>query len=141
MTSSECQDGAKQAGVQFEPPKPTTATIEQGQMPVRSSQETTLAELKAQRAALIASLAVLPNLQELTTSSETSEAASQSASAEMTDSEIMAAANRIVKKHIKLLHEYNEIKDVGQGLMGLIAEQRGARIVEIQDEFGISPKD
>ncbi|KAF2106790.1 DNA repair protein [Lophiotrema nucula] len=53
----------------------------------------------------------------------------------------MTAANRIVKDHIKLLHEYNEIKDVGQGLMGLIADQRGVRIVEVQDEFGIGSKD
>ncbi|ORY16096.1 DNA repair protein [Clohesyomyces aquaticus] len=53
----------------------------------------------------------------------------------------MAAANSIVKKHITLLHEYNEIKDVGQGLMGLIADQRGVRIVEVQDEFGLTNHD
>ncbi|KAF2742250.1 Swi5-domain-containing protein, partial [Sporormia fimetaria CBS 119925] len=56
---------------------------------------------------------------------------------EPTDAEVMGAAHKIVKKHIKLLHEYNEIKDVGQGLMGLIADQRGVRIIEIQEEFGI----
>ncbi|KAF1933569.1 Swi5-domain-containing protein [Didymella exigua CBS 183.55] len=53
----------------------------------------------------------------------------------------MAAANKIVKDHIKLLHEYNELKDVGQGLMGLIADQRGLRIIEVQDEFGIDTND
>ena len=29
--------------------------------------------------------------------------------------------------------EYNELKDMGQGLMGLIADQRGARIVEVPE--------
>jgi hypothetical protein len=58
-----------------------------------------------------------------------------------TEIEIMAAANQIVKEHIKLLHEYNELKDVGQGLMGLIADQRGVRIVQVQEEFGIDIED
>ncbi|KAF2637639.1 hypothetical protein P280DRAFT_406195 [Massarina eburnea CBS 473.64] len=60
---------------------------------------------------------------------------------EPTDSDITTAANKIVQKHIKLLHEYNEIKDIGQGLMGLIADSRGVRIVEVQDEFGVDAKD
>jgi hypothetical protein len=47
----------------------------------------------------------------------------------------------MVNKHIKLLHEYNEIKDVAQGLMGMIADRRGVRIVEIQNEFGITSND
>lgn len=42
-----------------------------------------------------------------------------------------------VKRHIRLLHEYNEIKDVGQGLMGLIADARGVRHGEVQTEFGV----
>ncbi|BCR85019.1 SWI5/SAE3 family protein [Aspergillus chevalieri] len=46
-----------------------------------------------------------------------------------------------VKRHIRLLHDYNEIKDVGQGLMGLIAEARGMRQIEVQREFGIGEKD
>jgi hypothetical protein len=37
-------------------------------------------------------------------------------------------AAETVKKHIKLLHEYNDIRDVGQGLIGMIAENRGVRI-------------
>jgi len=60
---------------------------------------------------------------------------------EPTEADIMSAANKIVKEHIKLLHEYNELKDVGQGLMGLIADQRGVRIVEVQEEFGIDATD
>ncbi|KAF2263860.1 hypothetical protein CC78DRAFT_580976 [Lojkania enalia] len=109
--------------------------------PKEISQEITLAELKAQRAALLASLATLPNVQKLISQNESSSLSSQAPSFEPTDTDLMAAANKLVKGHIKLLHEYNEIKDVGQGLMGLIADQRGVRIVEVQDEFGIGPKD
>ncbi|WEW56632.1 hypothetical protein PRK78_002080 [Emydomyces testavorans] len=47
----------------------------------------------------------------------------------------------IVKRHIRLLHEYNEIKDVGQGLLGLIAEGRGVRYVDVQREFGVGGSD
>ncbi|KAL4883264.1 DNA repair protein [Aspergillus karnatakaensis] len=46
-----------------------------------------------------------------------------------------------VKRHIRLLHEYNEIKDVGQGLMGLIADARGVRVVDVHKEFGVDVKD
>ncbi|KAL1957648.1 hypothetical protein VTO42DRAFT_5625 [Malbranchea cinnamomea] len=52
-----------------------------------------------------------------------------------------AAADAIVKRHIRLLHQYNEIKDIGQGLMGLIAEARGVRHVDVQAEFGMGSKD
>lgn len=46
-----------------------------------------------------------------------------------------------VKRHIRLLHEYNEIKDVGQGLMGIIADARGVRQVDVEKEFGVGEKD
>lgn len=46
-------------------------------------------------------------------------------------------AQATVSKHIKLLHKYNEIRDVGQGLVGLIADQRGVRIVDVYEEFGV----
>ncbi|OQE08678.1 hypothetical protein PENVUL_c009G09176 [Penicillium vulpinum] len=42
------------------------------------------------------------------------------------------------KRYTQLLHEYNDIKDVGQGLMGLLAEARGARQIEVEKEFGVS---
>jgi DNA repair protein Swi5/Sae3 len=50
-------------------------------------------------------------------------------------------ADAIVKAHIKLLHSYNEIKDVGLGLMGLIADGRGVRLREVMEEFGVGGKD
>jgi DNA repair protein Swi5/Sae3 len=46
-----------------------------------------------------------------------------------------------VKRHIRLLHDYNEIKDIGQGLMGLIADARGMRQVDVQREFGVGDRD
>lgn len=99
-----------------------------------SPQEVTLAELRAQKAALLGSLRIQPSIQVLMEENDDDDG-------EPTERDIMAAANKIVKEHIKLLHEYNELKDIGQGLMGLIADQRGVRIVEIQDEFGIDAND
>lgn len=52
-----------------------------------------------------------------------------------------AEAEAIVKRHIRLLHDYNEIKDVGLGLMGLIADARGCRLGLVMEEFGVGGKD
>jgi DNA repair protein Swi5/Sae3 len=46
-----------------------------------------------------------------------------------------------VTRHIRLLHEYNEVKDAAQGLMGLIADARGVRQVEVEREFGVKEGD
>ncbi|RAL10079.1 SWI5/SAE3 family protein [Aspergillus homomorphus CBS 101889] len=46
-----------------------------------------------------------------------------------------------VQRHIRLLHEYNEIKDIGQGLLGLIADARGVRQIDVQREYGVSDQD
>ncbi len=46
-----------------------------------------------------------------------------------------------VKRHIKLLHDYNDIKDIGQGLVGMIADQRGLRVGDLYEEFGVDLKD
>ncbi|KAF2731205.1 hypothetical protein EJ04DRAFT_514716 [Polyplosphaeria fusca] len=121
--------------------KPTSPA--KASTPRNTTQENLLAELKAKKAALLTSLVNLPAMQSLIDEDDvpSSPTSSQASNTEPTDADVMAAANKIVKKHIKLLHEYNEIKDVGQGLMGLIADQRGVRIVEVQDEFGIDSKD
>lgn len=50
-------------------------------------------------------------------------------------------ADGMVKAHIKLLHEYNAIKDVGLGLMGLIADGRGVRLGGVMEEFGVGTRD
>ncbi|KAK1966828.1 hypothetical protein LY78DRAFT_33880 [Colletotrichum sublineola] len=52
-------------------------------------------------------------------------------------------ASAVVARHVKLLREYNEIKDVGQQLMGIVAEMRGVTVGSLyrSGEFGVGPKD
>ena len=104
-------------------------------------QETLLSTLRAQHAALITSLTSLPPIQDLVAEDPDSDLMCHPSLSEPSAADIMAAANRVVKKHIRLLHEYNEIKDVAQGIMGLIADSRGVRIVDVQDEFGVDAND
>lgn len=49
----------------------------------------------------------------------------------------------MVARHVRLLREYNEIKDVGQQLMGMVAEKRGVTVGSLYKtgEFGVGPKD
>lgn len=54
---------------------------------------------------------------------------------------VLAAAEAKVKERIELLHGYNEIKDIGLGMMGLVAEQRGVRQIEVMEEYGVTSKD
>ena len=51
--------------------------------------------------------------------------------------DVIILAHRIVKSHITSLGRYNEIRDIGQGLLGMIAEQRGVRTVDVMEEFGV----
>lgn len=46
-----------------------------------------------------------------------------------------------MKAHIKLLHNYNEIRDIGQGLMGIIADNRGVRVSEVYRDFDLGEGD
>ncbi|KAL9612737.1 MAG: hypothetical protein Q9167_002676 [Letrouitia subvulpina] len=46
-----------------------------------------------------------------------------------------------VNKHIELLHTYNEIRDVGTGLMGIIADNRGVRVKDVYSDFDVGEKD
>jgi DNA repair protein Swi5/Sae3 len=48
---------------------------------------------------------------------------------------------KTVQSHIRLLHDYNEIRDVGQGLLGLIADRRGVRYGDVLGEFGVDADD
>ncbi len=43
--------------------------------------------------------------------------------------------------HIKALHEYNEIKDVGQLLLGKLAESMGLTTVDMYDRFSLNVDD
>jgi hypothetical protein len=55
--------------------------------------------------------------------------------------EISNQAQVVIKKHIKLLHRYNEIRDVGMGLIGIVADSRGVRIRDCQEDFGVEDGD
>ena len=53
----------------------------------------------------------------------------------------LATANTVIKDHISLLQKYNEIKDIAQGLMGLIAESRGVQVKVVMEEHGMGEGD
>ncbi|KAM4019473.1 DNA repair protein SWI5 homolog [Anomaloglossus baeobatrachus] len=44
-------------------------------------------------------------------------------------------------KHIALLHEYNELKDTGQMLLGRLAAMRGVTTKDLYGEFGLDLED
>lgn len=49
----------------------------------------------------------------------------------------------IVQAHIRLLKEYNDMKDMGQQLIGLIAENRGTPIGKLYEDgqYGVTTDD
>jgi hypothetical protein len=102
----------------------------------KSTLEQTLQPLKAERAHL-ATQAKLPSGLPLPTTTPSGAA--------LTDDELLASALKssavVIKSHIALLHKYNEIKDIGQGLMGLIADKRDCRVVSVMEEFGVGEGD
>ena len=96
----------------------------------KATLEATLTALQSQRSALVANArhpSGLP-MPEIWTDEEKTKSTH-------------TTANAVIKDHIALLHRYNEIKDIGQGLMGLIAEQRGVRIARVMEDFGMGEKD
>lgn len=102
----------------------------------KAALEQTLLDLKAQRLEL-ATQAKLPSGLPLPTTNPSGEP--------LSEDELLASALKssgsVVKGHIALLHKYNEIKDIGQGLMGLIADKRDCRVVKVMEEFGIGEAD
>jgi hypothetical protein len=124
--------------------KPTTTTTDpnppnprlQALQSKKSTLSQTLATLKSERAHL-ATQAKLPSGLPLPTTTPTGAA--------LTDDELLASALKssavVIKSHIALLHKYNEIKDIGQGLMGLIADKRDCRVVSVMEEFGVGDGD
>ncbi|KAI5271670.1 hypothetical protein E4T47_05033 [Aureobasidium subglaciale] len=89
--------------------------------------EFTVAELLSQRTSLVDPLST-------PSSSEAEEPDSRAKTA-------VETANVKIKSQIRQLQQYNDIKDIGTQLMGLIAEKRGCRIGEVQEEFGINAED
>lgn len=102
----------------------------------KATLEQTLSDLKAQRLQL-ATQAKLPSGLPLPTTNASGEALSED---ELLTSALKSSSS-VVKGHIALLHKYNEIKDIGQGLMGLIADKRDCRVVKVMEEFGIGEAD
>ncbi|KAF9328796.1 swi5-like zinc finger protein [Podila minutissima] len=51
------------------------------------------------------------------------------------------SAKEIINQHIEKLHEYNEIKDVGQVILGKCAELEGTTIRQQYENFGLDPTD
>ena len=54
-----------------------------------------------------------------------------------------APPRTIVQDHIRLLRQYNDIKDIGQQLIGLVAENRGVPIGSLYQsgQYGVVPSD
>ena len=96
----------------------------------RANLDTKLSDLQARRSALVEE-AKLPS--GLGMPADWSE--------EQKTKQALTSANEVIKEHIKLLHKYNEIKDIGQGLMGLIADKRGVRIANVMEDFEMGEKD
>ncbi|KAI4131151.1 MAG: hypothetical protein LQ338_001356 [Usnochroma carphineum] len=50
-------------------------------------------------------------------------------------------ASQTVKNYIKLLREYNDIRDIGTSLMGMIADNRRIPMKRVYEEFDVDEKD
>lgn len=46
-----------------------------------------------------------------------------------------------VQRHIRLLHEYNEIRDVALNFVGKIAEKERCRAIDVLKEYDMDEKD
>jgi hypothetical protein len=54
---------------------------------------------------------------------------------------LLAQAQHKVREHIRSLTRYNELRDVGMGLIGIVAENRGLRMRDCLEEFGVAEGD
>ena len=115
------------------PPNPRLTALHSKKLTLQQ----TLSTLKAERAHLATQAKLPAGLPLPTTTPATGSA--------LSDDELLASALKsssvVIKNHIALLHKYNEIKDIGQGLMGLIADKRDCRIVSVMEEFGVGEGD
>ncbi|KAK4198928.1 Swi5-domain-containing protein [Triangularia verruculosa] len=59
------------------------------------------------------------------------------------EAELSHPAETTVQKHIDLLKEYNDMKDIGQQLIGLIAENQGVQIGKLYEngDYGVTVDD
>ncbi|EXJ91026.1 hypothetical protein A1O1_04133, partial [Capronia coronata CBS 617.96] len=63
------------------------------------------------------------------------------AETEVEEAEALNHANAIFSRHISLLKEYNKIKDIAMGMLSLIAEKEGRRLVKVMEERGLNEND
>jgi hypothetical protein len=57
------------------------------------------------------------------------------------EAQLLVGAQGVIKDHIKLLGQYNEIRDAGQQLIGLVADRRELRVRDVQGDFGVGDGD
>lgn len=88
--------------------------------------EATLADLLAERATLIAQTSIPDQV---------------SSDQDSRDKAALSSATATIKHHIATLHRYNEVKDVGQGLLGLVAEARCVRVKDVMEDLGLENGD
>ncbi|KAL8973129.1 MAG: hypothetical protein Q9183_000149 [Haloplaca sp. 2 TL-2023] len=50
-------------------------------------------------------------------------------------------ASETVNNHIKLLREYNHVRDIATALMGIIAEDRRVPMKAVYEDFDVNEKD
>ncbi|TFK56403.1 hypothetical protein OE88DRAFT_1649679 [Heliocybe sulcata] len=50
-------------------------------------------------------------------------------------------ADKIVSRHIKLLHQYNEAKDAAQILIGKLANLKETTIRRVHEDYGLTDAD
>ncbi|CAG04879.1 unnamed protein product, partial [Tetraodon nigroviridis] len=61
--------------------------------------------------------------------------------AEITQLEAEGYNEKELEHHINMLHEYNDIKDIGQSLLGRIAALRGTTTRDLYSHFGLELED
>ncbi|KAL8722352.1 MAG: hypothetical protein Q9225_001142 [Loekoesia sp. 1 TL-2023] len=50
-------------------------------------------------------------------------------------------SHQTVQNHIRFLREYNDIRDIGTSLMGIIADNRRIQMKRVYEEFDVDEKD
>ena len=58
-----------------------------------------------------------------------------------TQQQSLVKAQRVLDQHIKLLSQYNALKDAGMTMIGAIAEREGKRVVDVMSERGVDVDD
>lgn len=109
--------------------------------PALSPLEQLLTDVQVQRSSLIAQFASNPTVAARMLCHKQAAVTTTHGATSEDGEAAMKVAKEVVKEHIELLHRYNEIRDVGQGLIGMIADQRGMRIKDVMEEFGMGERD